>query len=424
MTRRRNRTLEELIDRIEDRLIDAPEGLDVVGQPASEQALAEAGLPEEAEILWRNWNGMELGNGEVRIYSLAEMARATAEADHEQRLRPGDRVIGEYGTASLVLPTDPWEEGGEVVMVEDDGQRAPYASSLLRLVLGLVAEMGLLYDEEGEYRDDLFASDGSLRPKAERRLLRRRLDFDEDAPFPRYRLGQMFRRAGERRAARSELQRVIHVAPQFAWAHLELGRAALELAEAPSGEERGDANERERLREEARKSFSAAVELVDEPGLKAHFMAWKARARQGAERTVIASEVLRLDPSFVAAHEAGIREALDQRDPHAIELWDLALAVAPSHLGLLALKSAVEGLSRELAAEQGQEGSDPFDEPDEVDRELERERAIEREREQRRTEARPGRPPGRRPKGSTHGKPQQQAGRSKPAGQGRARGRR
>ncbi|MFO7561818.1 MAG: hypothetical protein R6X02_04190 [Enhygromyxa sp.] len=343
---RRDRNLEALLDRIEDRLMDAPIGLHQVGEPADHDALARAEMPEEAAALWRRWDGLELAGGEVVLFSLAEQDAATREAEAAGILRPGDRVIGRHGLAALVIPADPWEEGGEVVMVEDDGERAPYASSVVRLALGLVAEMALLHDDEGEYRDDLFADDGQLSARAERRLLRRRLDFDEDAPFPRFRLGQLLRRAGELRGARAELRRVLRCAPEFAWAHWELGRVGLELALTKDADEKG-ADERARAdaREEARASFASAAEKTGDPNLRALFLAWQARVAEEPERSQLAAEVKRLDPGFVAAREAGLREAIEDQDgPRARELLALGLAIEPRSLALLGLRDAVAQL--------------------------------------------------------------------------------
>jgi hypothetical protein len=333
-TNRRDRRLEELTDRIEDRLRDAPIGLHQTGEAASDQAVAD--LPDEAAALWRRWDGMALGNGEFRLLSLAEQDEATHEANETGILRDGDRVIGEVGLALLVLPADPWAEGGDVVMVEEDGERSPYASSLIRLVIGMLAEMTLLYDDDGEYRDDLFDEFGELMPKAERRLLRRRLDFDEDAPFPRFRLGQLLRRGGEARAARSELRRVIHCAPEFAWAHWELGRAELDVAETAGDEQP------ERCRANAAEAFAAAAEKAGDAGLQALFLAWQARASDGDERARLAARVLELDPGFVSTREHAVREALEHEDrEQARELLELGLAVEPRHLGLLGLRGAV-----------------------------------------------------------------------------------
>jgi tetratricopeptide (TPR) repeat protein len=353
---RRDRSREALLDRVEDRLMDAPIGLHRVGGPADAAALTHAQLSDEAAALWRRWDGIELAGGEAKLFSLAEQELATEEAREAGLLRAGDRVIGQYGVALLVIPADPWEEGGEVVLVEDDGERAPYASSVVRLALGLVAEMGVLHDDEGEYREDLFGDDGHLTPRAERRLLRRRLDYDEDAPFPRFRLGQLLRRAGELRAARSELRRVLRCAPEFAWAHWELGRAALELGE----------------RDEARESFATAAEKTQEIHLRALFLAWQARIaadHDEAERERLATEVKRLDPGFVAAREAGLRESIEHEDGgQARELLALGLAIEPRSLGLLGLREAVMALPEHappdepMPVEEVEEAFDPDDE--------------------------------------------------------------
>lgn len=363
---RRDRSLEALIDRIEDRLMDAPIGLHQIGEPATPEAIEAAQLPDEAAALWRRWDGIELAGGEVVLYSLAEQADVTREANEAGVLRAGDRVIGRYGLAALVLPEDPWAEGGDVVMVEDDGERAPYASSVVRLALGLVAEMALLYDDEGEYHEDLFGDDGQLIARAERRLLRRRLDFDEDAPFPRFRLGQLLRRAGEFRGARSELRRVLRCAPDFAWAHWELGRVALELALR-------DDNERARAdaRLEAQTSFAAAAEKVDDAHLQALFLAWQARVVDEPARERLAAEVKRLDPGFIAAREAGLREAIEHEDGiRARELLGLGLAIEPRSLALLGLRDTVEALPElepELEPMPVEEVEEAFDLDDDDD---------------------------------------------------------
>lgn len=386
---RRNASLDALLDRIEDRLIDAPEGLHRTGAPASDAALAAAGLPDEVAALWSRWDGIDLGNGEAVVLSLAEQAPASERARAAGLLREGDRVIGEQGMSLLVVPADPWAEGGEVVAVEEDGERAPLASSVVRLVLGLVAEMALLYDEEGEYHDELFDSNGALRPKAERKLLRRRLDFDADAPLPRYRLAQLLRRGGEARGAKQELRRVLERAPEFTWAHFELARAQLELGE----------------REGAARSFANAASRSDDPGLRAYFLAWQASASEDAARAALAREVLVLDPGFVGAQESGLREALERGDAGARDLLALGLAVMPSHLGLLSLRGAVEA----LPASDDDEGPDEFDLPDEVDVELTRQRRAEAALDEASGE-RPATPSARKP------------GSSKPAGKPAKRG--
>ena len=60
MSEARRRILHNL-DRIEDRLRDAPEGLHEPGEPATPEALAASGLDPDLALLWGAYDGLELG---------------------------------------------------------------------------------------------------------------------------------------------------------------------------------------------------------------------------------------------------------------------------------------------------------------------------------------------------------------------------
>ena len=328
------RSVELILDRIEDRLQDADDGLHRVGAPASRAALDASGLPLEAQLLWERWDGLEFACAEALILPLDDLAEATASALSDGRIAEGDQVIGERGRDLFVLAADPFAEGADVILVGEDGGRVPHSSTVERLVLALLGEVTILYDEEGEFRDDLFGEDGELLPAIERRLLRRHLDLDPDAPFARFRLALSLRRHNELRAAAAELKQLDRRAPDFAWGNHERGRVALLL-----GDRRG-----------AKRAFAKAVELAAvppiEPELRTYFQAWEALASEGEERARIAASVLGAMPSFAAAQEAGIREAIEDGNAEAAqEQLDLGLAIVPSHLGLLSLKAAVQELS-------------------------------------------------------------------------------
>ncbi len=373
------RRVEHNLDRIEDRLRDAPEGLHDFGPPADPAALQVSELPPAARLLWGQWDGIELAAGTLTLWPLADLARATAELRASARIAGDDLPIGEREGAVLVLCADPHAEGADVVLVEEDGERLPHSAGVDLLVLALLGEVAVLHDEEGEFQEELFGADGELTRAAERRLLRRHLDLDPDAPLARFRLAQSLRRAGELRAAAGELRQLLRRAPDFAWANHEQGRVQLGLGAGG----------------EASRAFTRAAELAREPGLQAHFLAWACVALEQAAseapapkdslpgavpkdrrprpevatptRAGLAAQVLARSPEFVRAQEAALREALEKDDlVHAEEALRLGLAVVPGHLGLLSLRPALEALRAQPPARA--EVEDPL--ADETDREI------------------------------------------------------
>ena len=321
------REISQLLDRIEDRLRCAPEGLHLVGRAASMKDIEASSIRNELIHLWRRWDGFELGNQEVKIYPLAQIPVETERAHHECRILVEDQVIGERGTDILVICPDPWAEGADVVIVDDEGQRAPYASTVERLVLAYLGEFSTLFDDEGEYQSEIFdESTGELTTAALRRLLRRRLDFDPDGPLSRFELAQSLRRSGELRAANSEIRRVIKIAPEFCWAHFEQGRVLFEQGRV----------------KDAERAFKYAAEKCGELLLQGMFYAWAALASEGDDRKKWAMQVKKRFPDFPRAYESAAREALnDEQVELARERMELGLAVEPMHVGLLALAGQI-----------------------------------------------------------------------------------
>lgn len=328
------RSIETVLDRIEARLQEADDGFHRIGMAASRRDLDESGLPPEVQLLWERWDGLDLACSEAIMFSLGELRQATDLALKEGQIAAGDRVIGERGRDLFVLAADPFAEGADVILVEEDGGRLPHSSTVERLVLALLGEITILYGEDGEFCEELFGEDGELLPAVERRLLRRHLDLDPDAPLARFRLALSLRRFGELRAAAAELRQLHRRAPDFAWGNHERGRVALLL---------GD-------RSAAIRAFESAATIAArtclEPELRAYFLAWAALAAEGERRSALATAICELMPAFAAAQEAGVREALETEHPErAREQLELGLAVVPAHLGLLSLRTSVEEIS-------------------------------------------------------------------------------
>jgi tetratricopeptide (TPR) repeat protein len=321
--------IEQALERLEERLLAAPSGLHGVGRPPEPGALAAAGLPATAVMLWARYDGIEVGAEMAKILPLREIAEATRAAEGEGLLRPGDRVIGEIGRDLLVLPADPYEEGADVVLVEEGGERLPESSTAAHLALGLVGEAAVLFDDEGEFRDELYGEDGELTEAAQRRLLRRRLDLDPDAPRARLRLAELLRKAGELRAAGSELRQVLRRAPELPWAHEALGRVHEAMGE----------------QHEARQSYLTAAEQMDpvDAELAAYFRARAARCAEGDERAAIAAKVKEARPEF-AREQVDAAKVLIERGAkaEAAEVIALGLAVQPGQVELLALRGELD----------------------------------------------------------------------------------
>lgn len=326
LTQGQERALDRVMDKVEDRLWGASEGAHRVHPGASWEEVHAVGLKPEYGYFWTRFNGMELAQGEVEVARLDQIEAWTEE--FQERLRPGDRVIGQRGRDVYVLPEDPWAEGAVVLLVDEVKQRGPLASSVGHWVLALLGEFALLFDEDGEYRDELFdESTGQLVPDTQRKILRRRLDMDPDGPMARFELGQLLRAQGETRAAISELKRAIKVAPEFSWSHYELGRCYF-------GEKQ--------LRPALGCFESAAEHTGDNLYLYALFSAWAIRCVEKEDDPKIASlrkEILARVPNFAKDQLEEACELLEEDSAELIEEHlALGLAVAPKDLGLLAMR--------------------------------------------------------------------------------------
>lgn len=323
-------TIEHAIDRLEDRLMSSPPGLHRPGPTATEAQCQQAGLPPTAAMLWCRFDGLELGAEMARLLPLAEIPSATAHAQEQGMIAPGELVVGERGRDLLVLPLDPWEEGADVILVDELGQRLPEASTAAHLALGLAGEAGVLFDDDGEFRDNLYGEDGELTGAAHRRLLRRRLDLDPDAPRPRLDLARRLLADGELRGASSELRQVLRRAPELCWAHEAMAEVYRALDRSP----------------DACRSYRRAGELstsAGDPAAGAYFFAQAARWAEADERAELLARVQSARPGF-AAEQVEAARALIDRDARseAAEVVALGLCVSPGQVELLALRQQLE----------------------------------------------------------------------------------
>ena len=118
---------------------------------------------------------------------------------------------------------------------------------LERWLAGVFDAIGLLYDGDGEFADDVFDEDGEIEDAVVERQLRAQLRRDATAPGPRWRLAQLLLATGEVAKARAQLEQVVADSPELPWAWLDLARISERTGE-PAGRARRSADRRDRRR--------------------------------------------------------------------------------------------------------------------------------------------------------------------------------
>lgn len=102
-----------------------------------------------------------------------------------------------------------------------------------RWLSGQLDGLGLLYDADGEFADNVFDDDGELLPEVAEQRLRAQIKRDPGAPGPRWRLALALIAQDVVDEARTELEQTVADDPTFAWAWLDLARISERLGELP-----------------------------------------------------------------------------------------------------------------------------------------------------------------------------------------------
>jgi len=293
----------DVLARVREVLDRAPDGMHALADP---RAVLDAELPAALAETYRRFDGADLYQGMLTI-----------RPSHEVEKRDGRYAVGEESGDEIFVDA---ADGSVWRLEKDSGDLVPEGSSFDRWLLGAIEAEGLMYDEDGEYRDDLFDDSGELAPETAARRERRILDSDRRAPGPRWRLARALTRLERFEDARRELEEAVALAPGFAWPWFDLARLS-ERAGEPAG-----------AMDEAREAGEVAA--ASDPLLAGFFLAHAARlaARAGDEgkRIELAQRALALDSDLARRHVAGARERVDAGDEAgARQLVELALAVEP-----------------------------------------------------------------------------------------------
>ncbi len=202
-----------------------------------------------------------------------------------------------------------------------------------RWLAGEVDALAMIYDEDGEFAEDVFDDEGEIAVSIREKQLRARLKRDAGAPGPRWNLARLLLERGETSQARDQLEQVVAEDPSFAWAWLDLAQVSEQLGDLRNAvdESRTAADVASRSRHPQSGYFWAQV---------ARFAM---RADDEATRADAAQQTSQLAPGLKQMQIEGARESLAAGDPASANgLLELLRAVWPRDLEVLDLEKRLK----------------------------------------------------------------------------------
>lgn len=296
-------------------LEDALPGLHDVTPPSG---TVPSGLPEQLIELYAYCDGLRMYHDTVEVVPSREVEMPV----------PGRWRFGtvEGDPIAIDIRGKVWRTDEELDDDVCDGTR------LDRWLSGLLDAYGVLYDEEGEFHDDLFDDEGDLLPKVRDRHLRAYLKRDPSSPGIRWKLAHALLEDGADEDARNELEQVVSDDPAFAWAWLDLAKISERVGDL------GNAIDEIRMAAE-----TAEGSQHPQAG---YFWSQLARlaARSGDDllRAEAATKTSLLAPGLKRAQLDGARELLETGDTSSAKgLIEILRAVWPRDLEVLELAKRV-----------------------------------------------------------------------------------
>lgn len=303
------------LERVFAQLDGAPAGLHDLAPPSAQ---LPSGLPEQLIELYALCDGGRLFHDGLEIHPAAE-------------------VVLEDGSARFAVLD------GEPVVLDAKGRVWRHDASLDddicegsrldRWLAGIADAIGLLYDGDGEFDDNLFDDDGELLPEIAERQLRAQLKRDPNAPGPRWRLAHAMLSQDGFDEGRTQLEEVVAKSPEFAWAWLDLARLSERTGElgGATDEARAAADAARTAKHPQAGYFFAQVARL------------AARAGDEAARAEAAAQAAQLAPQMKADQLEGVRDSLENGDTASARgLLELLRAVWPRDLDVLALARTLQ----------------------------------------------------------------------------------
>ncbi len=292
-------------------LADALPGLHDVTPPSTR---VPAGLPEALIELYAYCDGLRLFHDSVEVRPARDVVSTTPGRWQFATVEGDDVAIDLRGKV--------WRTDDELDDDVCDGTRID------RWLAGLLDSYTQVYDEEGEFLDDVFDDEGEIVASVRERQLRAHLKRDAGAPGVRWQLANVLLGQGATEDARNELEQVVADDPAFAWAWLDLAKISERVGDL------GNATDEVRMAAET-------AEGAQHPQA-GYFWSQLARLASCTGNEILRAEAATktslLAPDLKRAQLDGARELLATGDTASARgLVDLLRAVWPRDLEVLEL---------------------------------------------------------------------------------------
>ena len=304
----------KFFDRFRGALLRYARGVHDLGEPASPQSIAKAEhalgrkLPVSFRDFLAQWNGGWLFHDDYAITGV-EGAR-----DELRDLAIDDDLVRFGRSLAATLFFD--ERGRVIARDLDTEERAVEGSDFERWLDATMAREAVVYDREGEFREEAFHG-GELAAAARKKRAQSAAKADPASPAWQAELGLLDAEEGHDDRALAAFRRAVALDPALASAHF----AAAKLLRADSAHA------------DAARAFAAAGASYREAAEAAFAFAHAARAAADAaipEAAAFAARAAALEPGFVAEQRAAASHLIaDGALDEAMEHLALAAAVAP-----------------------------------------------------------------------------------------------
>jgi tetratricopeptide (TPR) repeat protein len=230
--------------------------------------------------------------------------------------------VGEYGGDEIYVA-----QNGTVWRLEKDtGELLPEGTRYDRWLAGVIDAESVIYEKDGEFRDDVFDEEGELSDASAEERERRQLGRDPKAVAPRWRLARTLSNQGRLEKARDSLEIVVAAQPEFPWAWFDLARISEQLGNPESACDEAE------MAADCKAEYEHAAFFLGHAARLAKVAGQEERAQS------LAQKVLGMDPDLPRRHREGARELMSAGDAEAArQLLEVSKVLAPRDLETLDL---------------------------------------------------------------------------------------